>query len=464
MGLIVFSHLLSPRDVGLIAMVAVFLTLGELIRDFGISQAAIQTDKLTHDQASNLFWTNALVGFVLTIALVCGAPMVARMYSEPALLHIAPWVAVSFTINAIQSQFQVRLARDLRFVALTVTDMSSQAIGLIAGIMAALSGLTYWSLVVQMLLVYVSLLLQRALIAGWYPGLPRRASGMKALYLFGLHSGLSQLMSYFASNTDTYVIGIRWGAAALGVYNRAFQMFTVPANQLLGPLTNVLLPIMSQRRHRGGDFYPLLWKVQVVISASLSFVFALAAALAQPIVDIVLGSAWTEAAPLLSILAIGGAVQTLSYINLWAFLASGNARHLFLSSLVTRPLLIVCILAGSLGGIRGVAWGFSAGLSVSWLISLAWLRRCDSAPAAMFLSAGVRVLSASFVSGALGWIIISKLEDRLSVVFLLLAGFSVVAGVYLSLVIASADIRRALGEVVRPTVDRARSVVLRRSQ
>jgi PST family polysaccharide transporter len=136
-GLIAFSHLLTPRDIGLIAMLAVFLMLGETIRDFGLLQAAIQTPKLTRGQASNLFWSNALVGAVMSFSLVIAAPAVAIMYSEPALRGLAPWIALSFTINALQAQFQVHLARELRFVALTVTDAASQLIGLTAGLISA---------------------------------------------------------------------------------------------------------------------------------------------------------------------------------------------------------------------------------------------------------------------------------------------------------------------------------------
>lgn len=232
-------------------MLAVLLYLGELLRDFGLSQAAIQTEKLTHDQASNLFWTNALVGLCLTATLLFAAPLVAHIYGEPVLRGVAPWIAISFTINALQAQFQVQLARDLRFVALTVTDVLSQILGLVAGLSAALAGASYWSLVIQMLVAYGSLFVLRAGVANWLPGRPRLVPGMRALYMFGLHSGLAQLVQYAASNLDSFTIGIRWGASALGIYNRAFQMYSVPGNQLLTPLTNVALPLLSRKRHEG---------------------------------------------------------------------------------------------------------------------------------------------------------------------------------------------------------------------
>ena len=456
-GLIAFSHLLSPRDVGLIAMMGVFLMLGELLRDFGLSQAAIQTAKLSHAQASNLFWSMALVGLLLTGGLVLAAPAIASLYSEPVLRTIAPWVALSLTINALQTQFQVRLARDYRFGALTVTDAISQLIGLAAGLGAALAGASYWSLVIQMLVIAVSLLLLRIVVSGWWPGLPRRESGMAALYRFGMHSGLAQVLGYAASNTDTYIIGIRWGAGALGIYNRAFSMVTLPASQLLAPLGNVALTFLSRMRHDGGDFYPMLLKAQVAISAVSTFMFVLAGALAEPTVHFALGPPWAEAAAIVSVLSIGGAVQALSNMAFWAFMASGNARQLLLSGLVTKPLLVACVVIGSFSGIQGIAWGYSAGLVMSWLIQLAWLKRCDAMPVLAFLRSGVYVLLCGFAAGGVGWMFVNQMNARVPQLALLGIGFVLVSSIYVPLLRSNARIRRLLLDIIRPAFARMKS-------
>lgn len=453
-ALVIFSHLLSPRDIGIFAMLVVIISLGELLRDFGLSQAAIQTKTLTQRQASNLFWSNVAIGIVLSVALYVGAPMVAGLYHEPALRGVAPWVALSFTINALQAQFQVRLARDLRFVALTATEASSQFIGLIAGLIAALAGAGYWSLVIQMLAIYTAVLVQRAAIAHWWPGLPGRTGGMVALYRFGLHSGLAQLVNYVGFNADSYVVGTRWGASALGIYNRAFQLFTVPANQLLAPLTNVILPFLSRRHHDGDDFYPFLLKVQIAISVVLTGVFAIGASLADPIVTIVLGPSWHESAALLSMLSIGGAVHVLSYVTFWAYLGSGNAQPLFHSALVTRSILVLCIVTGSMMGLMGVAVGFTTGLVVAWFINLAWLKRCDNMPASVFLRAGIHVLLCGAVAGGVGWIIVGHLVGGISATASLAIGIPTVLLVYGSLVTSSQPVRTLFRDTVRPAVTR----------
>lgn len=445
-GLIVFSHLLSPHDIGLIGMLTVFIMLGELLRDFGLSQAAIQSAELTGRQASNLFWTNTLVGLLMTSLLWFAAPAVAHMYHEPALRQLAPWVALSFTINGLQTQFQVRLARDFRFVALTVTDVVSQLAGFIAGLTAALAGASYWSLVIQMLTIYGVLAVQRALIAGWFPGLPRREPGMSALYTFGFHAGSAQLIQYVASNIDSYIIGIRWGASSLGLYNRAFQMFSVPANQILPPLTNVALPILSRHRHDGHDFYPLLWKAQVAISSGLVFVFAAVASMSVPVIRVCLGPAWHASAPILSILCVGGAVQILSYMAYWAFLASGNARQLFFHSLVTKPLLAICIVIGSLWHLEGVAWGFSTGLTVSWFISLVWLAKCDDMPAMQFLRSGLNILGCGLAAGVASWLVVVKLDTHFPAGLTITVGLLVAFVVYVPLLLSFSRERHFLLE------------------
>lgn len=453
-GLIAFSRLLSPYEVGLVAMLAIFVMLGELARDFGLSQAAMQIPKLTHGQASNLFWTNTAVGAAMTAALALAAPAVARMYSEPALKGIAPFVALAFTINALQAQFQVRLARGFHFVALTVTDAMSQAIGLAAGIIAAVAGAGYWSLVIQMLGAYASLLVMRIVVTPWRPGLPRREPGMKALYVFGAHSGGSQLINYAASNTDSYVIGVSWGAGSLGLYNRAFQIFSVPANQLLAPLTNVALPLLSRKRHDGGDFYLLLWKAQVVLSASLTLVFSLTASLAEPLVQIILGPKWVGAASPLTILSIGGAAQILSYVSYWGFLASGNAKQLFYFSLATKPILVACILVGSRCGLDGVAWGFTVGMVTTWLISLVWLNRCDALPIWGFLRSGIHVLSCGFLAGGAVRLVSARLNTSPPEV-VVIAGLTLGSLLYISFVLSSRSTRHLLAELFRRALSAA---------
>ncbi|GCD90659.1 lipopolysaccharide biosynthesis protein [Nocardioides sp. LS1] len=394
LSLITLSRILSPRDFGLVALLTVFVMLGELLRDFGLTQAAMQARSLTRAQASNLFWTNLGVGAVLAGILASAAPLLASTLDEQALAKIAPFIALSLLLNAAQSQFQVQLARSFRFMALTLTDVAAQTAGFASALTAALLGAGYWALVVQILVALSVLLALRAAASGWTPLLPTRGAGMRELYRYGIDVGFAQLVAYGAYNTDSYIIGFRYGATALGVYSRAFTLLMVPFNQLLGPLTNVVLPVLSRERHGSGEFTPTLLRIQYVLGGALIGLFSIVVGLAQPIVELALGSEWAQSAIFLRILSVGGAFQVLSYVAYWAFLVAGQTRHLFWQNVLTKAVLAACVITGaSMGhGIVGVASGYAIGLAVSWPISLIWLTRTNSLSGYEFGSSGVYLL------------------------------------------------------------------------
>ena len=65
-GVVVLARLLRPHDYGLLAVVVVVVGIGEIFRDFGLSNAAIQARTLSTAQRDVLLWVNAAIGVVLT--------------------------------------------------------------------------------------------------------------------------------------------------------------------------------------------------------------------------------------------------------------------------------------------------------------------------------------------------------------------------------------------------------------
>ena len=61
-SVVVLARLLTPHDYGVVAMVLAVIGVGELLRDFGLSSAAIQAPVLTRGQQTNLFWINTGLG------------------------------------------------------------------------------------------------------------------------------------------------------------------------------------------------------------------------------------------------------------------------------------------------------------------------------------------------------------------------------------------------------------------
>lgn len=208
---VVLSRLLPPEDFGLVAMVGVVTALGALLRDLGLTVSALRTPTLSHQQASNLFWVNTVLSAVAGTAIAFSGPLLSEIYKEPRLQTITPVLAISFFLSGMQAQIQVKLSRGKKFGTLAAITVASNATGIATAIVLALSGAGYWALVWQVVAVSIVEFLAKAVAARWVPARPRRNANTKHLVVSGADYAASSFIQYFATNADTFTLGVRWG-------------------------------------------------------------------------------------------------------------------------------------------------------------------------------------------------------------------------------------------------------------
>ncbi len=398
-SVVVLSRLLGPDDFGVYAMVGVFIALGTLLRDFGMPMAALQSARLSHQQASNLFWVNVGLAGGSALVLALSTPLLVALYSEPRLAAVVPVSAVVILLGGVGAQVQIGLARNLRFAVLVASDLVGQAVGLTVAIALARCGVGYWALVAQSLVATAFTLLWRWVAARWRPVRFRRGHDSARLFRAGSEYGAAYLLTFAQSNADTVIVGAVLGADALGFYNRAYQILTAPASRLLDPLTQVVVPTLQRCREEGRQVNDLLARIQFLVAAIVVWAFAVAYGCADRLVPAVLGPGWDATVAVFKILAIGGAIAVFNQVSYWAFIVHEQSRALLRYNLVSKPLSVVFIVIGSGFGLEGVAWGYVAAVALSWPLNLAWLARCAGLPWARFARNGVVILSAGLAGG-----------------------------------------------------------------
>ena len=403
-GTVLLARVLAPGDFGLLAMVLAVVGIGEVLRDFGLSSAAVQASRLTHAQQSNLFWVNAAIGATLTIVAALTAPLISDLYGDDRLTAIARAVSVTFLLNGLATQARARLLRCLRFGAVATTDATAVLVGVLAGVLSAVLGAGYWALVCQQVAQAAIASAMFIIWARWIPSPYRRATPMEGLYAFGASYALTQMLGYGSRNVDSLLIGARFGARELGYYNRAFQLLTLPLNQINGPATNVALPVLSRLQDDPKRLADYLLRGQSVLLHVVLGIFVVACAQADSLIPIALGDQWDAAVPIFQVLCIAGAFQTAGFVTYWCFLALGRVRHNLYFALATRPLLIAGIVAGSQFGTIGVAWSYSLGLALLWPAGLLWLRLLrEPLPIRRMFTNGLALLCAYGVIGTASW-------------------------------------------------------------
>ena len=370
-SLVVLSRLLSPSDFGLVAMVTALVGISEVLRDLGLSMAAVQAASLSRAQKSNLFWINTASGLVFAAVIYALAEPIARLFGSEQLVAITHSIAVVYLLNGIAAQFRAELNRDMQFVKLAIVDTVPQIIGLAVAIFVAASGGGYWALVLQIIVYSAGALIAAVVLAGWWPGLPRRRADMRPLLMFGLSLTGTQAIGYFVRSVDTIALGIATGPTSTGLYNRAYQLVAAPFAQLAAPLTRVAIPVLARTwQTMPARYEEILGRAQLVGCYAIAPLYAALLGLAPSIVEIALGPSWTQAVPIVQALCIGGVFRALTQISYWAYLSRGEATKQLKVHAWFQPVIVLAVLAGLPWGPVGVALGGSVGLFIYWVVSL----------------------------------------------------------------------------------------------
>ena len=371
-SLMVLARLLSPKDFGLVGMVTALTGVLSLFRDFGLSAATVQRVDVTEEQISTLFWINVLVGAVLCLATAGMAPIAVRFYREPHLLWVTVALGTSFLFNAAGVQHSALLQRHMRFTALAMIDVAGWAVSSCVGISLALAGFGYWALVASAISYPLAGTICLWFVTRWIPGRPRRGIGLHSMMRFGGGLTLTGLIVYVAYNFEKVLLGRFWGADAVGLYGRAYQLSSMPTDNLNSAAGEVAFSALSRVRNDPPRFRSYFLKGSSLVLA-LTIPICISVGLFAPdLISVLLGPKWTDAAPIFRLLAPTILVFALINPIGWLIFSLGMVGRSLKVALVLAPVVICGYIIGLPYGPKGVAFAYSA-VMLLWLFPhVAW--------------------------------------------------------------------------------------------
>jgi O-antigen/teichoic acid export membrane protein len=425
------GRLLEPKDFGLVGMVTAVIGVLNLFRDFGLSTATVQRTSLTDEQISALFWINMLVGAALGLLTLVTAPLVAGFYHEPRLVRVTAALAAGFIFNAAGVQHGALLQRQMRFTALAIIDIVSLLAGTIVGISMALMGYGYWALVGMALISPVVSSAGVWLAMAWIPGKPQKQAEIRSLIRFGGILTLNGLVVYIAYNLEKVLLGRFWGAAPLGVYGRAYQLVNIPTenlNSAAGVVAFAALSRLQNDPNRLKSYFLKAYSLVLALTVPITIVFAL---FADDLIFVLLGPKWKDAAPIFRLLAPTTLIFAMINPLWWLHYSIGMVGRSLKVASVISALVVVGYLIGLPYGPKGVAFAYSAVLSLWAIPHLAWCVRGTMISLKDILMAVSRPLFSSVVAGALAFCVQYSYGPSLSPLSRLLLGGLIVMGAYL---------------------------------
>jgi PST family polysaccharide transporter len=230
---------------------------------------------------------------------------------------------------------------------------------------------------------------------------------------FGGTLTLNGLVAYLAYNAEKVMIGRFWGADAIGIYGRAYQLVQIPTDNLNSAIGDVAFSALSRLQDDPIRFKSYFLKgFSLVLGLTLPITIS-CALFADDVVFCLLGPKWKDTAAIVRLLA--PTIAILAIINPlgWLTYSLGLVTRCLKIALVFAPIMVTGCLIGLPYGPKGVAFAYST-VMMLWVIPhilwcvhgtaislrdilLALSRPAASGILAGLLAFGVRLICGQFV-------------------------------------------------------------------
>lgn len=348
---IVLARLLTPSDFGMIGMLTIFMSVSQTFIDCGFSNALIRQKNTTEKDYGTAFLLNFIISLVAFGILFAIAPFVADFYNMPELESVMRAISTTLIINALFVVHKARLTRAVDFKTQSKVSLTAAVLSGGLGIYLAYNGFGVWSLVYQSICNSLLTLILITLLLKWFPRPGFHRESFNELFGFGSKILVASLISSIYSNLYNIVIGKRYSATDLGHFTRADQLGKFPSQNVAGIMSRVTLPILSQLQDapaRLRTVYEKYLKVTCFVVFPLMMGLA---ALAEPVVVLLLGDKWMPAVAMLQILCFGLMLDPVCNINLNLLYVKGRSDLVLRLEIIKKTIAVSILVITSFGGI-----------------------------------------------------------------------------------------------------------------
>lgn len=345
---IILARLLDPGHYGMLSIMVIFTTLANVFVQSGFNTALIQSKELDEDDYSSVFWVSLGVAGILYAVIFVAAPGIASFYSMTEIVTPLRVLALMLFPGALNSIQVAKISRELSFKKSFVSSLSAIAVSGIVGVSLAYSGAGLWALVGQSLAnVFVSCIVMKFTVK-LKLRLRCNLARVKILFEFGWKLLVSSLIDTLYSDLYSLTIGKKYNNDTLGYYSKGRQFPQLIITSVNGAVQSVMLPVLSEKQDQKEQAKALM-RTSMMMSSYIIFpMMAGLAAVATPLISLLLTDKWLPCVPYLQIYCFSMAFYPVHTCNLQAINAMGRSDVFLKLEIIKKSygmaLLIVALV------------------------------------------------------------------------------------------------------------------------
>ena len=367
---IIVANRIMPDDMGIIAVLTVFVTLSQVVIDSGFSQTLIRKANATAEDFKAVFRFNLIASVVLYAILTATTPWVASYYGWELIRKVAPVLYLLLPLNALCVIQNTIMVKEFRFAQLSTIIFFSSLISGILAIVMALTGFGIWSLVGQR----VSMMTTKAILLWWKsPWRWRRdikTGSLKEMTPYSLRLIATDMITAIYNNIAQLFIGKIYSADMLGYYNQAQKLKDMPVNATMQSIQSVTFPALAKISDNPTKFDEGYRRVLMLTAFIMLPVMTGLIATADDIYMLLLKPQWHPAIPYFRIMCLIGIFYPISAIAYNVLKVRSNGAIILRLEIIKKVIMTIILATTIPISVMAIAWGMVAAAACEMVLNI----------------------------------------------------------------------------------------------
>ena len=291
-----------------------------------------------------MLWVSLGITGVLYAVIFGTSPLIAGFYEMPELIWPLRVLAIMLFPGALNSIQIAKISREMDFKKVFYSNVGAIIGSGLAGIVLAYLGAGLWALVVQTMANVVIASIVMKFTSKLKIRFVLNFQRIKVLFSFGWKLLVSGLIDTLYQDLQSLVIGKKYNKTTLAFFNKGKQFPHFIMNSINGAVQSVMLPAMSEKQESRDELKNMM-RNSISLCAFIVFpLMAGLAAVAEPLVRLLLTDVWLPAVPYLQIYCVTSAFYPIHSCNLQAINAIGRSDIFLKLEIIKKSYGILALI------------------------------------------------------------------------------------------------------------------------
>lgn len=354
-SMLIIARFLQPIELGIYAIVLVFVNLMSIIGAAGSSQILIMEDTLTSRLTTSLFYLNFLIGGFLFLVLFLTSDLIAIFFAQPDLKLLLQVISITFLLQAPILIQRALLEKALAFRKLVLIEMAAVLTSSTISIVAAMAGYGVSSLLFLSLSNTAVLAITLWFCSDWRPIERPHFAELQSIGHHAFNLTGSAVLNFFTRSADVFLIGRFVGSTQLGLYTLAYRLTLYPVQAISQVVHRVLFPVLSQLGGNPAVLRDTYLKSLEGIALLIFPMTVCGVVVAKSFVSLFLGEQWLPIVQLIYIFAPLCIIQSVVATVGTVYTAKGQTGLMLRMGILNSGVILTSFLVGIQYGLSGVA-------------------------------------------------------------------------------------------------------------